>query len=192
MLRRRSFLVATPATILAAPAIAQTVAPRANTRNIADTLAALGGYNQFLGLAQRAGAVEVLSGVGPFILLAPNDAALGRMPSTFMNGFAAQPSAGQQGGANPVQLRAFVNSHIIPNSANLAGVMGKTTRFTTLNGNVIVVQAQPGQPLRIEQTGTGGASAGGITIEPRDRVVEGGEVVASNGVIWPVSLPVVT
>lgn len=196
MLHRRSFLVATPAAMLAAPALAQTtaqpgtqtMAQPGNVRNIADTLAGMGGYTEFLGLMQRAGVVEVLRGAGPFILLAPNDAALGRVPRLFLDGLAP---TGEQRSANAERLRAFINSHIIENRATMASLMGRTTPLTTRNGNVVVVEAMPGQPVRIQETMVGGMGAGGINIEPRDRVVEGAEVVASNGVIWPVSLPVI-
>jgi len=190
MIHRRNFLVATPVAILAAPALAQTTAQPGTVRNIPDTLAALGGYDQFLGLALRAGVLEDLRGPGPFILLAPNDAAFNRLPGSFRAQLAPPDPAGQRPSPDIPRLRAFITSHIIENRANLASVMGRSTNFTTRNGNVVVVEAMEGQPVRVQETMVGGQGVGGITIEPRDRVIEGDEVTASNGVIWPVNLPI--
>jgi len=201
MLQRRLLLSALPM-LAAGGAMAQTVlpgtgnAPAAPTiqggqiRNVVDTLAALGGYNQFLGYAQRAGAVETLRGAGPFILLAPDDRAMNRIPQSFLNQLAPQMPTGQRAAQDQERLTAFINSHIVSSDLNLSTIMGRNTQLTTRNGNVIIIEAQPATPVRVRDTMQGGQGAGGISIETRDRVIHGGEVRASNGVVWPISIPI--
>lgn len=195
MLHRRLFLTAIP-TLAAAPALAQ-VAPATpggqvgQVTNVVDTLAALGGYDQFLGLAGRAGAIESLRGAGPFILLAPNDMAMNRIPQSFLRQLAPPQPTDQQPAQDQERLTAFINSHIIESDARLSTLTGTTTELRTRNGNILVLHAQPNTPIRVEQTMVGGQGAGGITLELRDRFVERGEVRASNGVVWPISIPVV-
>lgn len=201
MLHRRILLGALP-TLFAGGALAQTVLPGgANAptapavqggqiTNVVDTLAALGGYNQFLGYAQRAGAVETLRGAGPFILLAPDDRAMNRIPQSFLRQLAPPQPTGQQPAQDQERLIAFINSHIVPSDLSLSAIMGRNTQLRTRNGNIVIVEAQPGTPVRVLDTMQGGQGAGGISIETRDRVIHGGEVRASNGVVWPISIPV--
>jgi uncharacterized surface protein with fasciclin (FAS1) repeats len=204
MLHRRLLMAALP-TLAAGSALAQgqTSVPSTTTAplsapaiqggqitNVVDTLAAMGGFNQFLGYAQRAGAVETLRGAGPFILLAPNDRAMNRIPQSFLRQLAPPQPTGQQPAQDQERLTAFINSHIVQSDLNLSTITGRTTQLRTRNGNVLVVEAMPGQPVVVEATMVGGQGAGGITIEPRSRVVEMAEVRASNGVVWPISIPI--
>jgi uncharacterized surface protein with fasciclin (FAS1) repeats len=204
MLHRRLLMAALP-TLAAGNALAQgqtsvpgtTTAPLSSPAiqggqitNVVDTLAAMGGFNQFLGYAQRAGAVETLRGAGPFILLAPNDRAMNRIPQSFLRQLAPPQPTGQQPAQDQERLTAFINSHIVQSDLNLSTITGRTTQLRTRNGNVLVVEAMPGQPVVVEATMVGGQGAGGITIEPRSRVVEMAEVRASNGVVWPISIPI--
>jgi uncharacterized surface protein with fasciclin (FAS1) repeats len=158
--------------------------------NVVDTLAALGGFNQFLGYAQRAGAVETLRGAGPFILLAPDDRAMNRIPQSFLRQLAPPQPTGQQASQDQERLTAFINSHIVESDLTLSALMGRSAQLRTRNGNILVVEAMPGQPVVVEATMVGGQGAGGITIEPRTRFVERAEVRASNGAVWPISIPI--
>lgn len=202
MLHRRLMLAALP-TLVAGGAFAQTVgtttapgplaAPSVQggqATNVVDTLAAAGGFNQFLGLLQRAGVTAQLRGAGPFILLAPNDMAMNRAPQGFFAQLAPPQPTGQQSAGDPERLLAFANSHIVQSDLRLSAIMGRNTELRTRNGNVIVIEAQPGTPVRVLDTMQGGQGAGGISIEGRQRNIEVAEIRASNGVVWPISLPI--
>ncbi|MBB3899864.1 fasciclin domain-containing protein [Roseococcus suduntuyensis] len=202
MLHRRLMLAALP-TLVAGGAFAQTVgtttapAPLSTpsvqggqVTNVVDTLASAGGFNQFLGLLQRAGVIEQLRGAGPFILLAPNDVALNRAPQSFISQLAPAQPTGQQSSGDPERLRAFANSHIVQSDLRLSAIMGRNTELRTRNGNVIVIEAQPGTAVRVLDTMQGGQGAGGLSIEGRQRNIEVAEIRATNGVVWPISLPI--
>lgn len=202
MLHRRLMLAALP-TLVAGGAFAQTVgtttapAPLSTpsvqggqVTNVVDTLAAAGGFNQFLGLLQRAGVTQQLRGAGPFILLAPNDMAMNRAPQGFISQLAPAQPTGQQSAGDPERLLAFANSHIVQSELRLSSIMGRNTELRTRNGNVIVIEAQPGTAVRVLDTMQGGQGAGGLSIEGRQRNIEVAEIRASNGVVWPISLPI--
>lgn len=202
MLHRRLLMAALPAlaagSAFAQSSVPQGTAPALSTpaiqggqiSNVVDTLAMLGGFDQFLGYAQRSGAVAVLRGAGPFILLAPNDRAMNRIPQSFLRQLAPPQPTGQQASQDQERLTAFINSHIVQSDLTLSAIAGRTAQLTTRNGNVLVIEAMVGQPVIVETTRVGGQGAGGITIDPRTRVVETAEVRASNGVVWPISIPI--
>lgn len=191
MFPRRTVFLAASAIALASPVLAQspasTRAPRET--NVIDALTAAGGHGVFIGLAQLSGAVEHLRGLGPFILLAPSDAALSRLPASVLAGLAPPPGTNAPS-TDPIRLAAFVNSHIIEGRGSLDALRGRTTTMQTRNGNAVEFTAADGGAFRVVSTGDGGFGTGGINLDPRERLIRS-EVVATNGVIWPVSLPFV-
>jgi uncharacterized surface protein with fasciclin (FAS1) repeats len=190
MPHRRRLLIAASALGLAGPALAQAPFTTRTLRetNVIDTLAGIGGYGEFIRLAQLSGAVETMRGPGPFIVLAPSDAALGRLPGSIIANLAPQQAGANPGSADPVRLSAFVNSHIIEGRGAAAALRSGPVVMRTRNGNGIEFQPAADGTIRATSTGEGGYGAGGINLDPRERVILS-EIIASNGVIWAVSLP---
>ena len=161
--------------------------------NVVDALAAAGGYNAFLTLVSRAGAVDYLRGAGPFTLLAPTDAAMERIPGTLRENL--NPSQLNAQGAQPdpdrTRLQAFVNMHIVEGRYTLAQLADKTTQLRTRNGNVIEVASQAGQEYRTRIIGDSGFGVGGINAELRPTRFIVPEIIASNGVVLPIDVPLI-
>ena len=200
---RRGLLAASASiaigTTLVGRALAQANAPVVSGQstmpmtNVIDSLAAAGNFDAFLEYARRSGAIELLRGAGPFTLLAPTNAAMERLPGTLreqlnpnqVNATGAQPDV------DPVRLQAFVNMHIVEGRFGLSDLAGKTTQLRTRNGNMIEVASTPGQEYRTRIVGDSGFGAGGINAELRPTRFIVPEIMASNGVVLPIDVPLI-
>lgn len=202
MIQSRRALLGAAATLLAVPAIAQTATSnmpvvsgqsQARMTNVIDALAAAGNFDAFLEYASRAGAVEYLRGAGPFTLLAPTNAAMERLPVTLRE--ALNPNQVNSQGANPdpdrVRLQAFVNMHIIEGRYTLAQLANTTTRLRTRNGNAIEVVSQAGQAYNTRIIGDSGFGVGGVNAELRPTRFIVPEIMATNGVVLPIDVPLI-
>ncbi|MBX6372885.1 MAG: fasciclin domain-containing protein [Acetobacteraceae bacterium] len=191
---RAQTVVAPPgSTVVITPPPPAATAPGAAGRNIADTLAADGRFNRLLELLRLSGTVDQLRGAGPFTILAPTDAAFQGAPSAMLQDLVGQPSGGgiATGSPDPVRLGALVQYHIIP------GVPYGTTlpaagdqRIRTLNGSDVRIEASGGPDVSIVNPAPGlqpgGFGAAGANAMPPAHMA-GPAILASNGVIWPIT-----
>ena len=193
MTHRRQFLLGATAALLPLPLLAQVRPSIVQTTNVADALAAAGGYDTFIELISRAGSIDILRGAGPFTILAPNEAAIMRMPSSLREDI--NPSTGGSGAqrqdGDRVRLLAFANMHIIEGRHTLAGFADRVTTMRTRNGNMVEVNAmRPGNTV-IRIIGDSGFGVGGLTVRTADVQLTGPDVICSNGVILPISEPLI-
>lgn len=193
---RRGLLVAgaTTLALLGGPR-----ALHAQSRNVIDTLAADGRFNRFLELVGRAGATDQFRGAGPMTVFAPTDAAFNAASAAVLNDLLAQGSGGggEQGGggtlsgASPdlVRLRSLIGYHVVPGIALTPAELTGEREIRTVAGGVVRIASQGGtvavtNPAPERQTNTFGA--GGLTIGA-PAAVSGPGIVATNGVIYPIS-----
>lgn len=196
----RRALLGAAASLLAVPALAQTAntpvitgQSTAQPLSVIDALAAAGNFDEFIEWARRAGAVEILRGPGPFTLLAPTNAAMGRLPASLREQL--NPTQVNATGANPdidpVRLRAFVDMHIIPGRYTLADLANRTTTLRTRNDNAIEVVSTAGQAYQTRLVGDMGFGVGGVNAELRPTRFLVPEIQASNGVVLPIDVPLI-
>ncbi|MEM1126687.1 MAG: fasciclin domain-containing protein [Bacteroidota bacterium] len=114
-------------------------------------------FNTLVAAVQAAGLVETLSGEGPFTVLAPTDAAFGKLPDGTVETL-LQPE-------NLDRLVAILTYHVIPAKA--------------MAEQVVTMDAAPtvqGSDVAITITESGGVMVNGANVVATD-------VMASNGVI---------
>lgn len=188
---RRALLMA-GAALVALPSLA-----RAQSRNVADTLAGDPRFSRFLELLSRAGAVDQFRGAGPMTLFAPTGAAFNAAPEAMLQDLLAQGTGGSGSGggtlsgASPdfVRLRSLIGYHVIPGVALLPEQMVGDQQIKTVAGGVVRIASQGGtiavtNPAPERQGSTFGA--GGLNVLP-PAAVDGAPIVATNGIIYPVT-----
>lgn len=200
MTSRRHILLGAAAAALPLPLFAQTTmnAPIvsggsvASQTNVIDSLAAAGGFNSFLEYAAAAGAVETLRGAGPFTLFALADPAVDMIPAALRENM--MPSTGGSGAqrqqGDQVRLQAFVNMHIVQGRYTTADFAERMVQLRTRNGNMLQVSPQAGGQLAIQLIGDSGFGVGGANAYPPANLA-GPQLLASNGVVLPVSRPLI-
>lgn len=192
MTLRRHFLLGACAAALPLPALAQ-VASVVQQTNVIDALAAAGNYDNFIELISRAGVVDTLRGAGPFTLLAPNNAAMARMPNSLRE--MIDPSTGgsnqQRQDPDRVRLIAFANMHIIEGRHTAADLMGRTVTARTRNGNMVEINSMQAGNTVFRIVGDSGFGVGGITVRTTPVTMVGPEILCSNGVVLPISEPLI-
>lgn len=194
MTLRRQFLIGASATLLSSPLLAQTVIVQQT--NVVDALAAAGNYDSFLELVSRAGAVDTLRGAGPFTLLAPNNVAMARMPDALREMLVPSTGGASSGGSSSgsvdiVRLGAFVNMHIIQGRSPMNDMMGRVTQVRTRNGNTVEFNGMQGNAIQAKIVGDSGFGVGGATIRLVPVTLSGNEIQCSNGVVLPISEPLI-
>lgn len=194
MPQRRQFLLGACATLLASPALAQLSPPNPRQMtNVVDALAAAGGYDNFLELVSRAGAVDALRGAGPFTILSPGEAAMQKMPNALRE--MLDPSTGgtgvQRQDPDRVRLAAFVNMHIIEGRFTLSDMMGRVTQVRTRNGNQVEFNGTQGNVIIAKIVGDSGFGVGGLNIRVAPVTLGGPEIICSNGILLPISEPLI-
>jgi uncharacterized surface protein with fasciclin (FAS1) repeats len=129
----------------AAPAAQAAPATPAATTTIAAALPTLPNHSALLRLVRAAKLEALLSGPGPYTLLAPTDEAFGRLPPGTMDAFLAP--------ANIASLTTILKNHII-NGAMTADQIkaaitagGGRATLTTLSGQPIVATLENGNIL---------------------------------------------
>jgi uncharacterized surface protein with fasciclin (FAS1) repeats len=81
---RRTFMAATTAALLAAPAFAG-----GHSKDIVDTAVDAGTFNTLVAAVTAAGLVDTLKGEGPFTVFAPTDEAFAKLPEGTVEGLLA-------------------------------------------------------------------------------------------------------
>ncbi|RFP59463.1 fasciclin domain-containing protein [Luteimonas weifangensis] len=102
-----------------------TSAPSSATRNIVDTAAANGSFKIFSNALRQSGLANTLKGNGPFTVLAPTDAAFGKLPPGQLDTW-LKPE-------NKDELAAVMNYHVLAGRSSAAEI-GKLTAVKTING----------------------------------------------------------
>lgn len=97
----------------------------ATTRNIVDTAAANGSFKIFSNALRLSGLANTLKGNGPFTVLAPTDAAFGKLPAGQLDTW-LKPE-------NKDELAAVMNYHVLAGRSSAAEI-GKLTTVKTVNG----------------------------------------------------------
>ena len=154
---RRMFLALTAATLIAAPAFAQSM-------DIVDTAKGAGNFTTLLAAVEAAGLVETLKGPGPFTVFAPTDAAFAALPAGTLEDL-LKPE-------NKAKLVAILTYHVLP-----AKVMSKDLtegmKATTVQGGDVTI------------TLDGGAKVNGATISTADIEASNGVIHVIDAVILP-------
>ena len=81
--------------------------------------------------------------------------------------------------------------HIIEGRYSLADLAGKTTQLRTRNGNMVEVASTAGQEYRTRIVGDSGFGVGGVNAELRPTRFIVPEIMASNGVVLPIDVPLI-
>lgn len=194
MPQRRLFLLGAAAALLPAPLFAQGVVPGlVQPTNVVDALAAAGNYDNFIEMISRAGLVETLRGAGPYTLLAPNNVAMARMPNALRE--MLDPSTGGSGAQRQdpdrVRLLAFGNMHIIEGRYPMEMMLGRTTQVRTRNGNQVEFTGGQGNVVQARIVGDSGFGVGGINIPLSPITLGSREIICSNGIVLPISEPLI-
>ncbi len=194
MTERRVFLLGACATLLPLPLLAQTTAPSlVQTTNVVDALAAAGKYDNFIELVSRAGAVDTLRGAGPFTVLAPDNTAMQKMPNALRE--MLDPSTGGSGAQRQdpdrLRLNAFVNMHIIEGRYTLGELLGRVTQVKTRNGNQVEFNGTQGNVIEAKIVGDSGFGVGGLNVRLVPVTLGGPETICSNGLLLPISEPLI-
>ncbi len=195
MTQRRSFLLGASAALLPAPLLAQAVVQQGVVQptNVVDALAAAGNYDNFIEMLSRAGLVDTLRSAGPFTLLAPNNAAMARMPNSLRE--MLDPSTGGSGAQRQdpdrVRLVAFGNMHIIEGRYPMQMMLGRAMQVRTRNGNTVEFNGAQGNLVQARIVGDSGFGVGGLNIPRGPITLASQEIICSNGIVLPISEPLI-
>jgi len=122
---RRTFLAATTATLLAAPAFAD-----GHSKDIVDTAVAAGSFNTLAAALTAAGLVDTLKGDGPFTVFAPTDDAFAALPEGTVETL-LKPE-------NKDQLTAILTYHVVPGSVMSTDLADGMMAATVQGGEIKV------------------------------------------------------
>jgi uncharacterized surface protein with fasciclin (FAS1) repeats len=159
---------------------------RAQTRNIADTLASDSRFSMFLDLITRATMVDQFRAPGPMTVFAPVDAAFTGAPAQFIQEMSGRSQQGQNQAEIDPRLRALINYHVVPGAFTSDELMGTDRRLRTLNGSDISFTSSGGQgTVRNPAPGQqiAGFGAAGLNVNAVPAPVVQANIPANNGVI---------
>lgn len=188
-LKRRGLLaLGTLATgTLAAP----TLLRAQSLTNIADTMAGDARFSRFLDLITRTTMVEDFRQAGPMTVFAPVDAAFSGAPAGLLQDLTGRNEPGaNRNDVERQRLGALINYHIVPGAFQPEQISGSDRRLRTRNGADIQISGTGGNltlqnPAPAQQLGGFGAAGAQMAAQPAQ--VLGSPIVASNGVIYPIS-----
>jgi uncharacterized surface protein with fasciclin (FAS1) repeats len=186
---RRGFLALAPlaAGSLAMPATLRAQAPR----TIADTLAGDTRFQRLLDLVVRASATESLRQAQPMTLFAPVDQAFVGAPAGLIQDLVGNTGSGQNiADAERQRINALLQYHMVNGALSQTELSGGERRIRTVNGGDILVSGTAPNitirnPAPAQQLGSAGAAGAQMSASPAQLV--GGPMMASNGVIYPIS-----
>ena len=113
----------------------QTVAHKADAKDIVDTAVAAGDFATLVAAVKAAGLVETLKGAGPFTVFAPTDAAFAKLPPGTVESL-LKPE-------NKDKLVAVLTYHVVPGKVMAADVV-KLTEAPTVQGAKAKVKVENG------------------------------------------------
>jgi uncharacterized surface protein with fasciclin (FAS1) repeats len=190
-LKRRGFIAlgSLAAGALAAPAVLRAQTATA-PRTLADTMAGDTRFSRFLDLITRASAVEDFRQAAPITVFAPVDQAFLGAPAGLIQDLTGRNEGGPNVGDTERQrLLALIRNHMVAGTFPAAQIAGSDRRLQTLNGGDVQISGAEGNmTVRNPAPGTqlGAFGAAGLQAAPPAQVL-GSPVVASNGLIYPIS-----
>jgi transforming growth factor-beta-induced protein len=113
----------------------QTVAFKAESKDIVDTAVGAGSFKTLVAAVQAAGLVETLKGEGPFTVFAPTDEAFAKLPEGTVESL-LKPE-------NKEKLVAILTYHVVPGKVMAADVV-KLTEAPTVQGSKAKVKVEDG------------------------------------------------
>lgn len=113
----------------------QTVAYKAEAKDIVDTAVGAGDFTTLVAAVKAAGLVETLKGEGPFTVFAPTDAAFGKLPAGTVEDL-LKPE-------NKEKLVAILTYHVVPGKVMAADVV-KLTEAKTVQGKAAKIKVEDG------------------------------------------------
>jgi uncharacterized surface protein with fasciclin (FAS1) repeats len=190
-MKRRGFLVLGS---LAAGGLAAPATLRAQTaqslRTLADTMAADARFTRFLDLITRASAVEDFRQAAPITVFAPVDQAFMGAPAALLQDLTGRNESGNNvGNAERDRLLALIRNHMVAGAFSPPQLAGSDRRVATVNGGDLQISGAPDSlTLRNPAPGTqlGAFGAAGLQAAAPAQVL-GSPVLASNGVLYPIS-----
>jgi len=151
-------------------ASASTTAPHARTsQNIVQVASGAPQFSTLVSLIKKAGLVKTLSGMGPFTVLAPTNAAFAKVPKATLNKIAS----------NKALLTKVLTYHVIAGKAPASAVVkldGKTVK--TVEGSTIAVSVMGGKVYLNSKT----------KVTKTDIMASNGVIHQINGVLLPPDL----
>lgn len=114
-----------------AKAHVQTVAYKAESKDIVDTAVGAGSFKTLVAAVQAAGLVETLKGEGPFTVFAPTDEAFAKLPAGTVETLLKQE--------NKAKLVSILTYHVVPGKVMAADVL-KLLETPNPSGLVTTVQ----------------------------------------------------
>jgi transforming growth factor-beta-induced protein len=116
----------------------QSVAFKAEAKDIVDTAVGAGSFKTLVAAVQAAGLVETLKGEGPFTVFAPTDEAFAKLPEGTVETL-LKPE-------NKDQLVAVLTYHVVPGKVMAADVV-KLTEAATVQGSKVKVKVVDGSVM---------------------------------------------
>lgn len=113
----------------------QTVAFKADGKDIVDTAVGAGSFKTLVAAVQAAGLVDTLKGAGPFTVFAPTDEAFAKLPAGTVESL-LKPE-------NKEKLVAVLTYHVVPGKVMAADVV-KLTEAATVQGSKAKVKVVDG------------------------------------------------
>jgi uncharacterized surface protein with fasciclin (FAS1) repeats len=183
--RRALLLTGAAIGVLGAPAVL-----RAQTRTLADTLAADPRFLELLDLMTRGGAIDDLRQAAPLTLFAPVNEAFNNAPAGQLSALRGQNQGGGSTTPDREAISVLVRNHMVPGNYTAAMLTGGERMLTTLNGTTLKVEGGR-SPILVSNAKPvlqqGQPSAGGIHTAGQPAQVVQADIMASNGVIHAVS-----
>jgi uncharacterized surface protein with fasciclin (FAS1) repeats len=176
------------AALLAKPAVLRAQA----LRTLADTMAGDTRFARFLDVITRASAVEDFRQASPITVFAPVEQAFFGAPAAlFQDLLGTNESGNNRNEVERDRVRALIQYHMVPGNfgPNEIGGGGER-RLRTLNGAEILVSGSGANmtlrnPAPAQQLGSFGAAGAQVAAAPAQ--ILGSPVMASNGMIYPIS-----
>ncbi|MSR48398.1 MAG: fasciclin domain-containing protein [Planctomycetes bacterium] len=141
-------------------------------KNIVETAVAAGSFGTLAAALGAAGLVDTLSGVGPFTVFAPTDAAFAKLPKGTVETL-LKPE-------NIEQLKTILTYHVVAGDVRAASVV-KMKFASALNGQRIAITADGG-----------GVSVAGAKVATTDVACSNGVIHIVDSVMMPVTKNLVT
>ena len=159
MIRRTFIALTAAATLLSAPAFAES-----HSMDIVDTAVAAGTFNTLAAALTAAGLVETLKGEGPFTVFAPTDAAFAALPAGTVEDL-LKPE-------NKDKLTAILTYHVVAGKV-MSTDLTEGMKAATVNGAEVTITLE------------GGAKVNGAVVSAADIEASNGVIHVIDSVILP-------
>ena len=156
---RRTFLAATAAIALAAPAFADNHGMK---KDIVDTAVGAGSFGTLVAAVQAAGLVDTLKGEGPFTVFAPTDEAFAKLPAGTVEEL-LKPE-------NKDKLTAILTYHVVAGKV-MSTDLSNGMKAATVQGGEITIMTEGGVKIDDASVVTADIEASNGVIHVIDSVI---------------------